>query len=339
VAGEREHAMSPGVPTGQAGRAPLVSVVVPVRDNPAGVAALVRRLEAQTLGVDRFEVVIADDGSSERLERPEVDRPHVRVVRGPRRTSYAARNRGAAAAGGTVLAFCDSDCLPDPEWLAAGLAALEDADIVAGEVMPIAPSRPTLWSILSADMFLDQRRNVTRSRAATANLLVRRRDFEAWGGFDPALLSGGDFEFVLRAVGRGARLAYAPEVLVTHPTLDGGRAFLRKVWRTNRWAAVHRSRAGYRVGPWHALTLVPVLGVALTRRDALRAAARLDRARLRAAGLDPSAWDELRGLAMLYTLVGALATLARLSGWVASRAGGRGARETPRPALDDVAPG
>lgn len=331
--------MSPDAAVEQPGRAPLVSVVVPVRDNPAGVAALVRRLETQTLGVDRFEVVIADDGSSERLGLTEVDRPHVRVIRGPRRTSYAARKRGVAVATGSVLAFCDSDCLPDPEWLAAGLAALGDADIVAGEVMPVAPSRPTPWSLLSADMFLDQRRNVTRSRAATANLFVRRRDFEAWGGFDPALPSGGDFEFVLRAVGQGARLAYAPAAVVRHPTLDGGRAFLCKVWRTNRWAAVHRSRAGYRVGPWHALTLVPVLGVALTRRDALRPPWRLDRARLRAAGLDPSAWDELRGLAMLYTIVGAAASLARLSGWAVWRAGARGARETPRPALDDVAPG
>ncbi len=339
MAGEREHAMSPVAPAGQAGRELLVSVVVPVRDNPAGVAALLRRLEGQTLSADRLEVVIADDGSAERLGVTEVDHGRIRVLGGPRRTSYAARNRGAVAANGDVLAFCDSDCLPDPEWLTAGLAALGDADIVAGEVIPAPPTRPTLWSLLSADMFLDQRRNVARSRAATANLLVRRRDFEAWGGFDPALPSGGDFEFVLRAVGQGARLAYAPEAVVRHPTLDAGRVFLRKVWRTNRWAAVHRRRAGFRVGPWHVLTLVPVLGVALTRRDALRPAWRLDRARLRAAGLDSSWWDELQALGILYTIVGGVAALARLSGWVASRAGGRGARETSRPALDDVAPG
>ena len=163
--------------------APLVSVVVPVRDNPDGIRALLTCLDAQTLARDRFEVIIGDDGSrvgSITQFATADDRIH--VVTQPPRTSYAARNQAAAAARGDVLAFTDSDCLPHARWLEEGLTALEEADIVAGHVSFVAPARPTLWSVLTVDMYLDQQRNVQRSRAATANLFVWREGFERWGG-------------------------------------------------------------------------------------------------------------------------------------------------------------
>ena len=309
---------------------PLVSVIVPVRDNPGGVRALLGRLGAQTLAADRFEVVIGDDGSTPgSLAGIATADGRIRVVAGAPRTSYAARNRAAAAARGAVLAFCDSDCLPDRRWLEEGLAALESADMVAGEVTFVAPARPTLWSVLTVDMYLDQERNVHRSRAVTANLFVRRGDFEAWGRFDPSLPSGGDYELALRAVAGGARLAYAPGAIVYHPTVDDGWAFLRKVWRTNRWAAVRRTRAGYRVRLRSALTFVPVLGVALARQEALRPVRRLADARLRAAGLTVSGWDEARALALMYTLVGYVSSLARLRGWLGARRGDRDEARVP----------
>src|SRR5204863_3618812 len=138
-------------------------------------------------------------------------------------------------ARGRVLAFCDSDCLPARTWLEEALAALENADVVAGEVRFAAPERLTSWSLLTIDMFLDQLRNVLLSRGVTANLVLRRELFETLGGFDESLPSGGDYDFVQRAVEHGARLTYAPRAVVHHPTLDEVRAFLRKVWSTNRW--------------------------------------------------------------------------------------------------------
>jgi GT2 family glycosyltransferase len=304
--------------------APLVSVVVPVRDNPDGIRALLTCLDAQTLARDRFEVIIGDDGSRVgSITQFATSDDRIHVVTQPPRTSYAARNQAAAAARGDVLAFTDSDCLPHARWLEEGLTALEEADIVAGHVSFVAPARPTLWSMLTGDMYLDQQRNVQRSRAATANLFVWREGFERWGGFDPSLVSGGDYDFVLRAVERGARLAYAAGAVVRHPTVDRARPFLRKLWRTNRWAGVRGAQAGHRVALRHTLTFVPVLGVALARREALRPIGRLASARLCDAGLPQSAWGEACALGLLYTLVGHVASLARFFGWLAARRGAR----------------
>ena len=299
---------------------PLVSVIVPVRDDPAGITQLLERLSAQTLDPGRFEVVIGDDGSRLESGPPAASMDgRVKIVRGPRQTSYAARNRAIGESRGRVLAFCDSDCIPEPTWLEQGLAALEDADIVAGEVRFSAPPRPSVWSLLTMDMFLDQERNVLLSRAVTANLFVRRTLFDEVGGFDDSLPSGGDYDFVRRCVERGVRLAYAPRAVVLHPTLDRARPFLRKVWTTNKWSGARRARRGARGALRGSLTFVPVLGVARARRHALRPVWGLHRTRLEASGVRPSLRDNLRVLPVLYFVVAYVAGFARARGWLIGR--------------------
>jgi glycosyltransferase involved in cell wall biosynthesis len=294
---------------------PLVSVIVPVRDNPEGIEELLGRLRDQTLPHDRFEVVIGDDGSYGELPGNGHENGQVRVTRGPRLNAYAARNRAVELARGRVLAFCDSDCLPERTWLEEGLAALEHSDVVAGEVTFFAPRPPTVWSLLTIDMFLDQERAVRLSRAVTANLFVRRELFDELGGFDDSLPSGGDYEFVLRAVEQEARLAYAPGSVVRHPTLDKPRAFLGKVLETNRWAAFRRARAGYHPTVEGMLVLVPFVGLAVARHRALRPIGTLCRPRLTEAGLTPDWRDDVRALPVLYLPVAAVAGFGRARGW------------------------
>jgi GT2 family glycosyltransferase len=309
--------------------APLVSVIIPVRDNPDGICSVLDCLAMQTLPAEKFEVVIGDDGSRPDLAPTagSVDY-RVRVVRGQPRTSYAARNAAARIAQGEVLAFCDSDCLPEPKWLEQGLAALEQADVVAGEVKFLAPSRPTSWTLLTIDLFLDQRQNVKLSRAVTANLFIHRRRFKELRGFDESLPSGGDYEFVGRAVKRGARLRHGPEAAVGHPTMDRGRSFLQKIWRTNHTDGVRRGRNREKMDLLGALILIPVVGVVIARHRAFRPAYRLDRARLEAAVKKPTLRSHLLAVGALYTTVCLAAGTGLLFGWLD---GVRLARSAARP--------
>ena len=299
---------------------PLVSVIVPVRDDTGGVRELIERLGQQTLPRSAFEVVVGDDGSrDDSCASLATEDGWVRVVRGSPRTSYAARNQAASAARASLLAFCDSDCRPEPEWLAKGLVALEEADVAAGEVRFVPPDPPTVWSLLTADMFLDQKRNVALGRGVTANLFVRRALFTRLGGFDATLPSGGDYDFVRRSVAAGAELAYAGDALVHHPTLDDHRTFLGKVRKTNHWHAVRQARDRRRPGLSALLTLVPGLGVAVARHDAHRPIWRLEPSRLRASGLRPGWRSNLRAMVLLYFVVAHVAGVAQLRGWLEGR--------------------
>ena len=299
-------------PTHETARAPAagrgglrVAVVVPARDRLEELERLLAGLEAQTLAADAFEVIVADDGSRESLEGLRARHPRARVAPGPPRNSYFARNRGARSAAAPVLAFCDSDCEPAADWLEAGLAALEQADVVAGRVRRVVPETPTVWTLLDVDKFLDQERWVRAERAVTANLLVRRETFEAAGGFADDFSSGGDFDFVARCVGAGARLSFASDAVVGHPTLDDARAFLTKVWR------VHSRRAPVRPA---LRDLVPFL--ARIRRGRPLG---LDRARLAEEGLRPRWHQRIAALVLLSSVVPWLEFAAQLSSWLRAR--------------------
>ena len=295
---------------------PLISVIVPVRDGAADVLELLAALERQTLPAERFEVMIGDDGSADGLPTAiRGSQPWARVVAGPRRNSYHARNRAAQAARGPVLAFCDSDCRPDPTWLEAGLEVLERADIAPGLIRLVAPAPPSVWALLDIESFLDQERAAKAGGGSTANLFVRRELFERVGGFDESLPSGGDFDFVQRCVASGGRLAVAHEAVVRHPTRDTARAFLGKLWRTSRAVGARRRRAGRRVP---LLNLVPVLQPLAARRQ-LGLPLTLNRARLRANGVAPRAWDDVRALPVMYGLAPMVGGAAQLTGWLDAR--------------------
>ena len=225
------------------------SVIVPVRNGRHHLELLLAALERQTLPRERFEVLIGDDGSTDGTDDFETEDGWVRVLKGPPRSSYAARNRAAGAARAPILAFCDADCQPEPDWLEAGIATVENAEpetLAAGRVRFLVPDRPTVWTLVDMDTTKDHRREVEIGNAETANLFVRREFFERLDGFDDSIPEHGDFDFALRAVAADARLSYAPEAVVWHPTRDSAKPFLRMFWSMHRWYAAREVRDGRR---------------------------------------------------------------------------------------------
>jgi glycosyltransferase involved in cell wall biosynthesis len=201
---------------------PLVSVIVPARDAAATIGRTLAALSAQDLD-GPFEVVVIDDGSTDetvRIARAAAG-GRVRVLQEPRRGAADARNRGAATARAPVLAFTDADCFPSADWLRAGLAALESADLVQGRVKPppgepLGPFDRTVWV------------DAERGFYETANLFVTRSLFERVGGLEDWLETGGekllaeDVWFGWRCVRAGARTGFAPDALVHHAIFPRG---------------------------------------------------------------------------------------------------------------------
>jgi glycosyltransferase involved in cell wall biosynthesis len=203
---------------------PRVSVVVPVRDRRDLLRELLNALEAQTYR--DFEVVVVDDGSSDgsdaEAERATIAGRSVRLLRADKLGAVAARERGVAAAAADVLAFTDSDCAPEPDWLAAGMAAFEDGvDMVHGLTQPARPMRPLERSVGAGDEGL----------FPTCNVFYRRAAFDAVGGFDQAAARRLGFRMNSRARGlgfgedtllgwrvrrSGRTVRYAPDAVVRH---------------------------------------------------------------------------------------------------------------------------
>jgi GT2 family glycosyltransferase len=298
----------------------LASVVVPVRnDRGAHLRKLIAALAEQTLPRDSFEVLIGDDGSTDgSTDGLATDDGWVRVLRGEQRNSYAARNRAARAARAPVLAFCDSDCVPEPEWLEAGLAALRDADAAAGLIRFLVPERRTIWTLLDMDSTKDHEREVAQRNAETANLFVRRELYDRVDGFDDTIPEHGDFDFAERCVQAGARLVFAPEAVVWHPTKNEARPFLRTLWIMHRWYAARQVRDGHRPLGLKLRWWVPVLLHLRWRKRSGRSLG-LDRYWLAQQGVTPRLRENLLALPLMYVFLPYFEGTAQLRGWWTGR--------------------
>lgn len=212
-----------------------VSIVVPVRDDPAGVATLLDAVGGPS------EVVVVDDGSSDRAALLDAVGGRAVVLHHDRpRGPGAARDAGWRAASGEVIAFVDADVVPSDGWLPRLLAHLADPQV--GLVAPRVRSRPGP-SVLERyerhrsplDLGPAEARVAPRSRVSyvpTAALVCRRRALEQLGGFDAALRVGEDVDLVWRAVADGWSVRYEPAAVVEHRP----RA---------TWAALVRQRMAY----------------------------------------------------------------------------------------------
>lgn len=239
--------------------APFVSVIVPVYNDARRLEACLAALAAQSYPAERFEVIVADNGSTDDVAGVVARHVRTRIVRETCPGSYAARNRAAAASRAEVLAFTDADCLPRSDWLERGVMALQAAGssaAVGGAVHLFAqnPEHPSWVETYELALAFPQHRYVRDQHfAVTANLLVGRAAWQRTGPFDAELRSGGDQEWGQRAHSRGVRLVYAPEAIVEHPARRSWSELSRKRARLVQ-GAIARSSAKY--PRWLATALV-----------------------------------------------------------------------------------
>jgi glycosyltransferase involved in cell wall biosynthesis len=223
----------------QASERPLVSVVVPVLNGMPWVDHQLRALAAQQLAVD-WEVVVADNGSDDGTRScvmrwsEQHSRIHL-VDASARRGEAAAKNVGARSARGRFLAFCDADDVVQPGWLASMLAALADADLVAGifdfgalDGDPKSVPVPAATRQLGFLPF-----------GLGANLAARREVFEAVHGFCEELPTEDDVDLCWRVQLAGYRFAVTADAVVEKRERTGVKQMFR--------AAVGYGRCGPRL--------------------------------------------------------------------------------------------
>lgn len=200
-----------------------VTVVIPVRDNQAGVDRLLAALHD-------VAVIVVDDGSQVPIEVPEsVVLVRFDTNRGP----SAARNHGAALADSEIVVFLDSDVVPCTggdvpvtacgDWLPALLAHFSDPAVgmVAPRIVGLPSSGPGVVARYEGDfssLDMGPREAAVRpgSRVPyvpSAAMLVRR---SAFPGFDEELRVAEDVDLCWRMAGAGWRLRYDPVARVAH---------------------------------------------------------------------------------------------------------------------------
>jgi glycosyltransferase involved in cell wall biosynthesis len=201
----------------------MISVVVPARNAAATIERTLAALALQRLD-QAYEVIVVDSGSTDGTPDLVAAAAGVdRLLSNPSGEPASSRNLGAAHARGRLLAFTDADCEPEPGWLAAGITALDGADLVQGRVSAAGPAGPFARTVtVGAEHGLYE----------TANLFVRREWFERVGGFEPVpgldlgdgAPFGEDAWFAWRVKRAGASSFFASDAVVNHAVFARGPA-------------------------------------------------------------------------------------------------------------------
>lgn len=211
-----------------------VTVIVPVRNEAGAVERTVRALAEQDYPQDKFEILVADGGSTDAtvpiVRRLQGEIPNLKLFFNPGRLSSAARNLCVRHMAGDVAVVVDGHCdVADPQYLKklAGAFAVSGADCL-GRPQPLTVPDPTPFQEAVAaarasrlghnpdsDIYSDTPKFVNPESTAVA---YRADVFRRVGLFDERFDACEDVEFNTRVRQAGLACYFTPAVkVVYHP--------------------------------------------------------------------------------------------------------------------------
>jgi O-antigen biosynthesis protein len=237
-------------------------------------------LDATTmLDYPDLDVVVVDDGSTDRTADIAESYPGVRVLREAHAGLSVARNTGWREARGDLVVYLDSDAFPAPEWpyyLALGMDGPmvggvggpnipPQSDGLAAQRVARAPGGPV--HVLLSD---DRAEHVPGCNMAFWKIVLAEV-----GGFDPVYTAAGDdVDLCWKVLDRGWDIGFHPAALVWHHRRGSTRAYLRQQRGYGRAEALVAQRHPERFTPlgtarWHG-RIYDSFGAKLTRQRIYR---------------------------------------------------------------------
>jgi cellulose synthase/poly-beta-1,6-N-acetylglucosamine synthase-like glycosyltransferase len=204
---------------------PLVSILVPVKNEEKVVARLLNALTSLNYPSDKKEVIVVNDASTDRTGeiclKYSLKHPEVRVLtRATSNTKAGALNFGVKYAQGEVIATFDGDSVPEPDALRRAVEYFADANVAAvqGRICSINAGQNMLTRFLSYECAVQYEIYLGGKDALDLFVglggtcqFIRREDLDAVGGWNENCL-GEDSELSVKLIEQGKAIRYASEV-------------------------------------------------------------------------------------------------------------------------------
>ena len=226
---QRQFAMAPRFPLPQV---PKVSVVVASYNGAATLRTCLQSLEA--IEYPDYEIILVDDGSTDTTTEIASGFPRVRFFRHESNQGLGvARNTGIAAAVGEIIAFTDSDCRADEDWLfylVGDLLNSRFAGIGGHNFLPPDDSTTAACVMVSpggpAHVMLTDR---IAEHIPGCNMAFYKWALDSIGGFDPIYRKAGDdVDICWRLQQRNYRIGFCAAGFVWHYRRNTVRAYLKQ---------------------------------------------------------------------------------------------------------------
>lgn len=215
-----------------------VSVIIPARNEERYIARTIRAVLAQRY--PHLEVIVVDNGSTDRTMDIVRQFPQVRLVSEPRPGVQFARECGRRQATGDIIANLDADNLPGPEWVSRAVAYFADPKVV-GMSGPYdlydAPflirmvhlfTQKIIFPVLTTVLYTLFGRGVI---AIGGNMFSRATALETIGGYNTAIRFYGDDIDTANRLARVGKFLFRDAIAVRASARRYQRSgYLRQQW-------------------------------------------------------------------------------------------------------------
>jgi len=202
---------------------PYISVVIAARNEEQTLPHAMTALDRQNIGRTQFEVVVVNNGSTDRTSAVASECGADCVAYEPERGTNIARERGWRMSQGRIVAFLDADCEPPPDWLLHISRALSHNGIAAVSgpydygfrgIPRLADRFYAHFCFAQAHWFLPLffRKPIGIIRAG--NFAAHRSVLEDIGGLPPRIFWGDDTAIAVAIVNRGGIVRYDSSLTV-----------------------------------------------------------------------------------------------------------------------------
>ena len=235
---------------------PNVTVLVAARDEARNLPSLIPALLAQSYPVDRTQIVLVDDRSSDATSElaRELGQGRVEVIRvdelpsgmGPKKHALL---RGLGVARGEIVIQLDADNIPDPDWLSCMIQRFQPrTGAVCGLVLHGPPGPGVarwfhgIWAVEALGWSAVQAAAIGAGKPISANggnLAYRRKAFDDVGGFarHQNVVSGDD-DFLIQSIADSGRWEVICPDAPSTVLRTAGPASWRQVWeQRKRWGS------------------------------------------------------------------------------------------------------
>lgn len=212
---------------------PFVSVLIPVKNEEEHIEKCLTSLIAQDYPKDQYEIIVADNCSTDNTEGIVKSFP-VHYFQTPLRKIGAVRNYLASKARGDIFAYIDGDCTVNESWLSATVALMASDNMIGAVGGYIRGPETANW-IVSGWALAENEVDKKVTILATGSFFITRELFEEIGGFNDKIAAAEDTDISKRIHDAGYLLIKSPSASIVHwgfPNDPGG--FIRRqIWQSS----------------------------------------------------------------------------------------------------------
>ena len=205
-----------------------ISFIVPAFNEERELGATLKALVAAGNSlVDSYEIVVADDGSTDGTAR--IAQAHgARVITAQHRQIAATRNSGAGIAKGEIFIFVDADTTVNSDVIGAAVNAIRDGAVGGGAAVTFDKPLTTYGKLITP---LILKGYMLTGWAAGCFMFCTRQAFEAIGGFDEKLFGSEEIPFSkgLKQQGQFLMLRESVQTSARKFRIYSGREHLRSI--------------------------------------------------------------------------------------------------------------